>query len=101
MIGAYSDQWNDVFAASVMAIVPEVVLFAVIERRVVSSLTAGSVTWPAVVRSVAGESVSAPSRFLIGSGRSWKRGQCARVGVGPVGAGGGPQEKVARHVHTA
>ncbi|MFJ8082274.1 carbohydrate ABC transporter permease [Streptomyces sp. NPDC096205] len=43
MIGAYSVQWNQVFAASVVAIVPVVILFAVIERHVVSGLTAGSV----------------------------------------------------------
>nr|WP_329931895.1 carbohydrate ABC transporter permease [Streptomyces sp. SP17BM10] len=43
MIGAYSVQWNQVFAASLVAIVPVVVLFAVIERHVVSGLTAGSV----------------------------------------------------------
>ncbi|GHF92362.1 membrane protein [Kitasatospora xanthocidica] len=43
MIGAYSVQWNYVFAASIVAIVPVVVLFAVIERHVVSGLTAGSV----------------------------------------------------------
>ncbi|WP_318036756.1 carbohydrate ABC transporter permease [Streptomyces chengmaiensis] len=43
MIGAYSMQWNYVFAASLIAIVPVVILFAVIERHVVSGLTAGSV----------------------------------------------------------
>ncbi|GAA2143652.1 carbohydrate ABC transporter permease [Kitasatospora kazusensis] len=43
MIGAYSVQWNYVFAASLVAIVPVVILFAVIERHVVSGLTAGSV----------------------------------------------------------
>ncbi|MBV6703348.1 carbohydrate ABC transporter permease [Kitasatospora aureofaciens] len=43
MIGAYSVQWNQVFAASLVAIVPVVILFAVIERHVVSGLTAGSV----------------------------------------------------------
>ncbi|MGW4161138.1 carbohydrate ABC transporter permease [Streptomyces sp. NPDC004788] len=43
MIGAYSVQWNQVFAASLVAIVPVVALFAVIERHVVSGLTAGSV----------------------------------------------------------
>ncbi|WP_370410376.1 carbohydrate ABC transporter permease [Streptomyces fradiae] len=43
MIGAYSVQWNQVFAASLVAIVPVIVLFAVIERHVVSGLTAGSV----------------------------------------------------------
>ncbi|MGW3040397.1 hypothetical protein ACWC9T_10170 [Kitasatospora sp. NPDC001159] len=43
MIGAYSVQWNYVFAAALVAIVPVVVLFAAIERHVVSGLTAGSV----------------------------------------------------------
>ncbi|WP_282692225.1 carbohydrate ABC transporter permease [Streptomyces sp. CC208A] len=43
MIGAYTVQWNQVFAASLVAIVPVIVLFAVIERHVVSGLTAGSV----------------------------------------------------------
>ncbi|MGF1426613.1 carbohydrate ABC transporter permease [Kitasatospora sp. LaBMicrA B282] len=43
MIGAYSVQWNYVFAASLVAIVPVIVLFATIERHVVSGLTAGSV----------------------------------------------------------
>lgn len=42
-IGAYNVQWNYLFAASVVAIVPVVVLFAFIERHVVSGLTAGSV----------------------------------------------------------
>ena len=43
MIGAYSVQWNYVFAASIAAIIPVVILFAFIERHVVSGLTAGSV----------------------------------------------------------
>lgn len=42
-IGDYTVQWNYLFAASVIAIVPVVVLFAFIERHVVSGLTAGSV----------------------------------------------------------
>ncbi|KRV48053.1 sugar ABC transporter permease [Wenjunlia vitaminophila] len=42
-IGNYSVQWNYLFAASVIAIVPVIVLFAFIERHVVSGLTAGSV----------------------------------------------------------
>ncbi|MGP3977804.1 carbohydrate ABC transporter permease [Streptomyces sp. 8N114] len=42
-IGAYTVQWNYLFAASVVAIVPVIVLFAFIERHVVSGLTAGSV----------------------------------------------------------
>ncbi|UQA92057.1 carbohydrate ABC transporter permease [Streptomyces halobius] len=42
-IGSYTVQWNYLFAASVVAIIPVVILFAVIERHVVSGLTAGSV----------------------------------------------------------
>ncbi|MET9544663.1 carbohydrate ABC transporter permease [Streptomyces sp. NPDC006627] len=42
-IGNYTVQWNYLFAASVVAIIPVVVLFAFIERHVVSGLTAGSV----------------------------------------------------------
>jgi multiple sugar transport system permease protein len=42
-IGAYTVQWNYIFAASVVAIVPVIILFAFIERHVVSGLTAGSV----------------------------------------------------------
>ncbi|MFE2722251.1 carbohydrate ABC transporter permease [Kitasatospora sp. NPDC059327] len=42
-IGNYTVQWNFLFAGSVIAIVPVVILFALIERKVVSGLTAGSV----------------------------------------------------------
>lgn len=42
-VGNYTVQWNYLFAGSVLAILPVVVLFAVIERHVVSGLTAGSV----------------------------------------------------------
>jgi multiple sugar transport system permease protein len=42
-VTAYVQHWNHLFAASVLAIVPVVVLFALIERRLVSGLTAGSV----------------------------------------------------------
>ncbi|MGW8885941.1 carbohydrate ABC transporter permease [Streptomyces sp. NPDC055749] len=42
-IGNYTVQWNYLFAGSVIAIVPVIALFAVIERKVVSGLTAGSV----------------------------------------------------------
>lgn len=42
-IGNYTVEWNYLFAASVVAIIPVVVLFAFIERHVVSGLTAGSV----------------------------------------------------------
>jgi multiple sugar transport system permease protein len=42
-VTAYVQHWNHLFAASVIAIVPVVVLFAMIERHLVSGLTAGSV----------------------------------------------------------
>lgn len=42
-VTAYVQHWNHLFAASVIAIVPVVVLFALIERHLVSGLTAGSV----------------------------------------------------------
>ena len=42
-VTAYVQHWNHFFAASVIAIVPVVVLFAVIERHLVGGLTAGSV----------------------------------------------------------
>ncbi|NGN63326.1 carbohydrate ABC transporter permease [Streptomyces sp. A7024] len=42
-IGNYTVEWNYLFAGSVIAIVPVVILFAFIERHVVSGLTAGSV----------------------------------------------------------
>jgi multiple sugar transport system permease protein len=42
-VTAYVQHWNHLFAASVLAIVPVVVLFATIERHLVGGLTAGSV----------------------------------------------------------
>jgi multiple sugar transport system permease protein len=42
-VTAYVQHWNLLFAASVLAIVPVIVLFAVIEPYLVSGLTAGSV----------------------------------------------------------
>jgi multiple sugar transport system permease protein len=42
-IGQYSIDWGHLFAASVIATVPVVILFALIERRVVGGLTAGAV----------------------------------------------------------
>lgn len=42
-VTAYVQHWNHLFAASVVAIAPVVVLFALIERHLVSGLTAGSV----------------------------------------------------------
>ena len=42
-IGQYTVDWQHLFGASVVATLPVLVLFAVIERRVVGGLTAGSV----------------------------------------------------------
>jgi multiple sugar transport system permease protein len=42
-VTAYVQHWNLLFAASVLAIVPVVALFAIIERHLVSGLTAGGV----------------------------------------------------------
>jgi multiple sugar transport system permease protein len=42
-VTAYVQHWNHLFAASVIAIAPVVVLFALIERHLVGGLTAGSV----------------------------------------------------------
>jgi len=42
-VTAYVQHWNHLFAASVLAIIPVVILFIVIERHLVSGLTAGSV----------------------------------------------------------
>jgi multiple sugar transport system permease protein len=42
-LGAYSIPWQNLFAASVIATIPVIVLFALIERKVVSGLTAGSI----------------------------------------------------------
>jgi multiple sugar transport system permease protein len=42
-VTAYVQHWNLLFAASVIAIVPVVALFALIERHLVSGLTAGGV----------------------------------------------------------
>ncbi|MGB9182578.1 MAG: carbohydrate ABC transporter permease [Solirubrobacteraceae bacterium] len=42
-IGAYSIDWGHLFAGAVIATIPVIILFAVIEGRVVSGLTAGSI----------------------------------------------------------
>jgi multiple sugar transport system permease protein len=42
-IGEYSVDWGHLFAAGLVATVPVVILFAIIERRVVGGLTAGAV----------------------------------------------------------
>lgn len=43
LIGQYQVQWQYLFAGSLIAIVPVVILFALIEKYLVSGLTAGSV----------------------------------------------------------
>lgn len=42
-VGQYSTSWQYVFGVSLVGIVPVVILFALIERRLVAGLTAGSV----------------------------------------------------------
>jgi len=42
-VTGYEQHWDQLFAASIIAIVPVVVLFAVIEKHLVGGLTAGSV----------------------------------------------------------
>ena len=42
-VTAYVQHWNLLFAASLIAIVPVVVLFVLIERHLVGGLTAGGV----------------------------------------------------------
>jgi len=42
-IGGYQIDWGHLFAASAIATIPVIVLFAAIERKVVSGLTAGSI----------------------------------------------------------
>jgi multiple sugar transport system permease protein len=42
-ITGYEQHWDQVFAASVIAVVPVVILFALIEKHLVGGLTAGSV----------------------------------------------------------
>ena len=43
LIGQYQVQWNYLFAGSLIAIVPVVILFALIEKWLIGGLTAGSV----------------------------------------------------------
>jgi multiple sugar transport system permease protein len=42
-LGQYSIDWQHLFAGAVIATIPVIVLFALIERKVVSGLTAGSI----------------------------------------------------------
>jgi ABC-type glycerol-3-phosphate transport system permease component len=43
MVGEYRVQWNELMAASVIAAVPVMVLFALLERHLVGAITAGAV----------------------------------------------------------
>lgn len=43
LVGAYDVQWNFVMAGTLLAVVPVVILFWLVERHLVSGLTAGSV----------------------------------------------------------
>jgi multiple sugar transport system permease protein len=42
-VTGYEQNWDQLFAASLIAIVPVVILFALIEKHLVGGLTAGSV----------------------------------------------------------
>lgn len=42
-VGQYDSAWQYVFAVSVVAIIPVVILFALIEKRLIGGLTAGSI----------------------------------------------------------
>jgi multiple sugar transport system permease protein len=42
-VTGYEQHWDQLFAASIIAIVPVVILFATIEKHLVGGLTAGSV----------------------------------------------------------
>ena len=42
-IGQYSVDWGHLFAGSVIATIPVIILFAIIEGKVVGGLTAGSI----------------------------------------------------------
>ena len=42
-VGQYETAWQNVFGVSIVSIVPVVILFALIERRLIAGLTAGSV----------------------------------------------------------
>ena len=42
-VGQYDSAWQYVFGVSVVGIVPVLILFALVEKRLVSGLTAGAV----------------------------------------------------------
>jgi multiple sugar transport system permease protein len=43
MVGEYRVLWNELMAASVIAAVPVMILYAFLERHLVSAITAGAV----------------------------------------------------------
>ena len=43
MMGKYRVQWNELMAAAVVAVVPVMVLYSLLERHLVAAVTAGAV----------------------------------------------------------
>jgi ABC-type glycerol-3-phosphate transport system permease component len=43
MVGEYRVQWNELMAAAMIAAAPVMVLYALLERHLVSAITAGAV----------------------------------------------------------
>ena len=43
MVGEYRVQWNELMAAAVIAVVPVMVLYSLLERHLVAAITAGAV----------------------------------------------------------
>ena len=43
MVGEYRVQWNELMAAAVIAVVPVMVLYSLLERHLVAAVTAGAV----------------------------------------------------------
>jgi ABC-type glycerol-3-phosphate transport system permease component len=43
MVGEYRVQWNELMAAAVMAALPVMALYALLERHLVEAITAGAV----------------------------------------------------------
>ena len=43
MVGEYRVQWNELMAAAVVAVVPVMVLYSLLERHLVAAVTAGAV----------------------------------------------------------
>jgi ABC-type glycerol-3-phosphate transport system permease component len=43
MVGEYRVQWNELMAAAVIAVVPVMALYSLLERHLVNAITAGAV----------------------------------------------------------